>query len=482
MARLHFTRLELEHEVLELQYDMVAKDGRKVSVTMSAKKLLEPVESYNYIFLPFDDRKKLEQDLRAAKEAAEAADRAKSIFLSTMSHEIRTPLHAIIEGNLLAIVNDILDISKLQSGQLTLNAQPFYMQDLLRTIKNTYQPLCEKRKVSFKVTYKNGLPPLLLGDAVKIKQVLDNLVSNAAKFTTEGEVEVIVSHQPAGEDLELTLSVQDTGPGIAPNRLKAIFEPFTQASSKIYNRYGGTGLGLAISQRVVAAHESELEVRSKEGEGTSFTFTLQLPLAGEEQTPENYNSPFRLAEELNPLCNLRVLNVDDNRSNLMINARYFREWQLNYEQFTSPREALTALDTEDFDLALLDLRMPDIDGYEMARRIRANPRPEIANMPLIALTASASSNITPEMMEAGFSSLVPKPFDPSHLHHLIEQYCEAPLTKSRIKSTKEQTVSATPDTTFDFSEVLSIFEGDPEEYRSFLRQIVADMQEAKQEV
>ena len=502
----HLVRLDLDGEVMELQFDVVAKDGTRVPVTVSGRKISEPSEGYLYVLSPFEERQRLERELMDAKEAAEAADRTKATFLSTMSHEIRTPLYAIIEGgnfllkeqprpeqvelivalraasrNLLGLVNDILDVSKLQSGNLELDPRPFYLRELLQHLRETYEHLCRHRGVELRFVYPEQGIPMLLGDAHKLGQVLNNLISNAAKFTTEGSVTVHVGHVPANGAHELSFSVTDTGPGISPDRLEAIFEPFTQASARVGNQFGGTGLGLAIAQQIVQAHGSDLLVVSELGSGTTFTFSLRLLAAGELASDDSLHSP-RSPELLTPLNHLRVLNVDDNQSNLLINARYFREWRLHFEQFTNSREALAALEERKFDVALIDLHMPDIDGYQLARMIRSNHRPAVANLPIIALSASASRDINARMLAAGINGLVLKPFEPSYLHHLIERYGENQAAPHLLPSTLPSVPPAATPRTYDFSEVKDIFEGVPADYRNFLGQIMLDVVELREQL
>lgn len=498
----HLPRIELEGKAMELQYDLNGAGGERVSVTLNVRKLTGDRGGFIYVLLPYDDRKKHEQELRAAKEAAEAADKAKATFLSTMSHEIRTPLHAIIEGgnfllkksprpdqaelivslraagqNLLSLVNDVLDVSKLQSGNLELAPRPFRLRDVLLHLRETYEHLCRHKGIDLRfIQPEAGTIPMLMGDAQKISQVLNNLVSNAAKFTEAGEIVVTVEHRRKGNLHELFFNVRDTGPGIAEDRLKAIFEPFTQASSQINREFGGTGLGLAISQRIVRAHRSDLVVVSQLGEGATFSFYLSLPEASEEEIAATAPT-FRTPDNLVPLNHLRVLNVDDNQSNLMVNGRYFEEWRLNFEQYTDPREALKAIENKHFDVILLDLRMPHLDGYEMARRIRAHRRPEVASLPLIALSASASNEVSTKMLDAGINGLVLKPFEPTYLHHLIQRYGEnrhGTFNLSELPPSGDAVGTA-----FDFSEVEDIFAGDVVDYRNFLRQIVLDMTEAQ---
>ena len=449
----HAPRLDLRHEVRELSYEMVDRHGERYPAMVNSRPLGEaPDGGHIFAVYRFEERRMYEEQLRDAREKAEAADRAKATFLSTMSHEIRTPLHAILEagnflsreplnanqlelvtilqtagGNLLTIVNDILDISKFESGKMTLDVAPFRPTDLLEQVEMTYRRLCEQKGVELRIHYSGREAPLLLGDATKITQVLTNLVSNAVKFTAGGTIDVRLDLRPDGDHHFADFSVQDSGIGIPADRLEQIFEPFTQAEDDTFINYGGTGLGLAICRRILSACGSRMQVTSQEGRGTTFSFRLRLPLASARDAAQHVSSTYQ-PEWMPSLSHLRVLNVDDNKANLFINARYFREWDLNFEQVTTGREALELLGKEAYDLVILDLKMPDMNGYELAGHIRNHPAPSVRQLPLIALSASASRMVSERMREAGIDKLVVKPFRPTHLHRAIEE-----LGKKRLR-------------------------------------------------
>ncbi|OAV45703.1 ATP-binding protein [Lewinella sp. 4G2] len=491
-------KIEMEGGLREINFELVAKAGERVPVLVNSCRSSAPEGGFLYTFLHTKDRREYERVLKQAREKAEAGDRAKNVFLSSMSHEIRTPLHAILEaGNflykddpredqlpfinvlrnagssLLAIVNDILDLSKLESGMATLDLRPVKVTQLIDQVVDTYAPQCAQKGVRLVGSKPLTDVPLVMADAQKLLQVLNNLVSNAAKFTAAGEIKLQLEYQ-ANEDgqHQLTFHVRDTGTGIAPDRLDRIFEPFVQAKSSIQADYGGTGLGLPICQRLLKAYGSELKVNSREGEGTEFHFTLLLKAANQQQIArhERRTTPVEL---LPPLNHLRVLNVDDNQANLLINARYFKEWKLPYDQFTSPIDALRTLDKQVYDLILLDLKMPELDGYELARRIRAHENPDVRNTPLIALSASASKEVSAKMLDAGINSLVVKPFEPEYLHHIIRQYGErGAIQKSEIQAPE---LAAEKPSELDFTDVLDLFAGAEEDYLKFLRIVRTDI-------
>jgi len=496
----HATRLELEGAVRELNYDLAAKDGSRVPVLVNAHRLPEQTPGYLYVLLPFSERKKHEAVLKEAKLAAELADRAKATFISTISHEIRTPLHAILEAgnfllkdnprddqaelitvlrsagqNLLGIVNDILDMSKLESGLTELDTRAFHFQEIIDQAINTYTHRCREKGVTLRAELPETPLPPLMGDAVKIGQVINNLVSNATKFTANGEIVVGLARQCVGDRHTLAVSVRDTGIGIPEDRLEAVFQPFTQASAATSFSFGGTGLGLAIARRILEAHAAPLTVESEVGKGTTFRFTLTLPEAPPEAVSAMVDKQ-ALADALPPLNHLRVVNIDDKAANLLINARYFREWKLNFVQYNNAADALAALGEEACDLVLLDLKMPEMDGYELARRIRRHPDPRVKALPLIALSASANRKVSEKMLDAGINGLVLKPFEPMYLHHLIKRYGEGRGGSSITWQDAAEDETATD--AVDFTDVAEIFAGDDPDYKAFLEVIHHDLLEA----
>ncbi|TXF89678.1 response regulator [Neolewinella aurantiaca] len=498
----HFApALALEGELRETNFEMVGKTGARHPVIVNVSRLLSAGGGYIYVAFPSRERQEYERELKRARLQAETADKTKSTFISTMSHEIRTPLHAILEagnflfkddprpdqlefiqvlrsaGNsLLNIVNDILDVSKLEAGMTTLDERPMYGDQLVKQVVDTYRPTCKEKGVVLRSVLPIGNVPLLLADGGKLTQVLNNLVSNAVKFTSEGEIVISLTHEEDEDGLHnLSFRVRDTGMGIAEDQMKYIFEPFVQASEKTQADFGGTGLGLAICKRILEAYGADLKINSKPGEGTEFYFTITLKAASAEELPIDQR-PGLPAEGLPPLNHIRVLNVDDVRSNLLINARYFSEWKLLYDQATSGKEALKLLETNTYDVVLLDLKMPGMDGYELARRIRSHPDAPIKDLPLIALSASASQEVTAQMLEAGINGLVIKPFEPGYLHHIIKRFGEQEGEGNPEQQTGQP---ATETRAVDFSRVQEIFEGDEEEYLAFLRIIKDDVAEAK---
>lgn len=493
--------LALEGEIKETNFEMVDKAGARHPVVVNVKRSPSSHGGFVYVIFPARDRKEYETELKRARTKAEAADKAKSTFISSMSHEIRTPLHAILEAgnfllkdnprpdqlefirvlrgagnNLLGIVNDILDISKLEAGMTTLDERPVHADQLVKQVLDTYRPACRSKGVELRAVFPLNEVPLVLADGGKLVQVLNNLVSNAVKFTSTGEIVISLDYDTEENNRhKLSFRIRDTGKGIAEDRLAQIFEPFVQATETTHAEFGGTGLGLAICKKILQANGADLKVKSKLGLGTAFYFTLDLKGASKAQIQIDQR-PALPAEELPPLNHLRVLNVDDNRSNLLINARYFSEWKLAFDQAPSGKEALSLLDEKSYDIVLLDLRMPEMDGYELAERIRSHANPEVKDLPLIALSASASKDVSAQMLDAGLNGLVMKPFEPAYLHQIIRRYGEQEVRRRADRRGRPAGNSAA----LDFSKVREIFADDEDEYKKFLRIIQEDTAEARE--
>jgi PAS domain S-box-containing protein len=431
-------RLETVHKV---------KSGALVPVEISVNlvRYKGRVCTFGYI-KNISERKETERKLREAKEQAETAARMKSAFLANMSHEIRTPMNAVINfnrlvlqtplddkqriylekalaagENLLGLLNDILDFSKVEAGKQEIQQQPFSLHELVDAVSDLTLHWLDGRAVAFSVDLPPSLPPLLLGDALRIRQVLTNLLSNAAKFTEQGSVALrLRCLEQTGQSLRLALEVSDTGIGISPEQQARLFQAFQQADGSITRKYGGTGLGLAISQRLLQLMGSELQLDSSPGAGSRFHFTLQLPIAAApaDQPAAEQDSPKPSAETLEAIRGARVLLVEDNPINLEIAVHILQRAGLEVVAARDGQAALEALaGTGPFDLVLMDLQMPYMDGYEATRQIRRQAQWQ--RLPIVAITAHALSGDRERCLEAGMNDHLGKPIHIGELHSVL---------------------------------------------------------------
>lgn len=474
--------------------------GERTYVSRGVPLYDEAGDIYAALAVSYDitERKQDEAALLQAKETAEAAAQAKEEFLSHMSHEIRTPLNAVVglanlllqqnlnatqtehlqtlkfsADNLRMLVDDILDFSKIKAGKVTLDETSVRLPELITSLQKAHQPLAQQQNTALEFHLDPNLPEFVLTDPLKLSQVLHNLLSNALKFTQQGTVTLEVSLRPnvptevpKDDQIRIDFSVHDTGIGIASDKLASIFEVFTQADSSTARQYGGTGLGLSITRQLLALMGSRIEVESKPKVGSRFFFSL----------PVRQGSPQKsLAADVTPpvdFSDLRVLLVEDLAVNRMVFQQFLQHWwQIRSDEAVNGQEAVAMArqkqcDRTPYDLILMDVRMPVMDGYEATRAIRALPGDKYRQTPIIALTADTVKELQKHPASSLFTDVITKPFVPEQAQQTIYRH---------VCLAQEDRVMAAPNTELSLENLNALFANSPSSIRPFLGDALVEL-------
>ncbi len=410
------------------------------------RKQKEQLEEQKEIISKANEKlKKKNHELVIANEKANEAARSKSLFLSTMSHELRTPMNAVIGlayillqedpkpsqiqnlktlkfsgENLLALINDILDFSKIEANKIQLEEADFNIRDLCNNLKNVFQFKIDEKQLKFVLKIDENIPDFLVGDPTRLNQILSNLLSNAVKFTEKGEIDLIMNKkEETGQRIVIEFCVKDTGIGIEEEKREEIFNSFTQASSSTTRKYGGTGLGLSITKKLLELHNTKISLDSVPGKGSRFYFDISFRKSEKQltSTPTS-DEPFKLIQ----FQQEKVLLVDDNQVNLIVARKFLKQWNLDITMARNGKEAVELVHQNTFDLVLMDLQMPEMNGYDAAKTIREMDGDYYKNLPIVALTASALLEVKEKVRQYGMNDSVTKPFVPAILNATIARY------------------------------------------------------------
>jgi signal transduction histidine kinase/ActR/RegA family two-component response regulator len=389
--------------------------------------------------------KELETELISAKDVAEKAAMAKSQFLSVMSHEIRTPMNAVIgfthllihqdpkpeqleflnflkfsAENLLVLINDILDFNKIEAGKIEFESVDFSVKDLISNIRLALLQKANEKDIKIKLMLDHDLPNAVIGDPVRLGQILTNLISNAVKFTNAGKVTITASlAKHDNEYSTIDFEVADTGIGIIPEKLDYIFDSFSQASSDTTRKFGGSGLGLTITKRLLQMLGSDIFVESEFGKGSVFTFSLTFKNSTKHINKIISSDDFYTLQSLK---GTKLLIAEDNQINVILAKEFMKQWNVECDVAENGQIALSLVQTNNYDMVLMDLQMPEMDGYQTTIAIRELEGDKYRDLPIIALTASAMLDIQDKAFTVGMNDYISKPFNPNELHRKIAAY------------------------------------------------------------
>jgi signal transduction histidine kinase/CheY-like chemotaxis protein/ligand-binding sensor domain-containing protein len=411
---------------------------------ISAQK--EQIESQNLsITHKNEELEKANIKLQAAKSRAEEATEAKSRFLSVMTHELRTPMNAVIgfshlliqnnprpdqledmktlrfsAENLLALINNILDFNKIEARKISLEQINFNLKNLIDEIISSMKIRAQHKSIELHFNFDNRLPDNVIGDPLRLSQIISNLLSNALKFTEKGSVTIdmdLISQTK--KNVLIDISVTDTGIGINNDTVHSIFDAFTQASSETSRKYGGTGLGLAITQKLLELFDSKIQVESEIGKGSRFSFSINF---SHGSAVSNKVPAGEIVLEFTPFNEQRILLVEDNKVNKIIAYKFLESWNLKVEIAENGLIAVEKVTQQPFDLILMDLQMPEMDGYQAASAIRHLGVEALISIPIIALTAAPKAEVYENIFLSGMNDFISKPFNPIELHEKISKF------------------------------------------------------------
>jgi signal transduction histidine kinase/CheY-like chemotaxis protein len=432
----------------------------------------------------------LNESEKRVREAAEV----KEHFIANMSHEIRTPMNAIlgftgllqkqplgnmakqyvgyIQGSgetLLGIINDVLDLSKIEAGMMRIEKAPFSLRGLLQSVQTMFLPKAEEKRLELSYSVEAAVPDMLNGDPVRLTQILVNLVNNAIKFTAKGFVRInVVKVLIENDTILLRLTVADSGIGIAKEKLGQVFERFTQAEENITRRFGGTGLGLSIVQQLVSLQDGTISVASEPGSGSFFT--VEMPFGMVDETNKWLASSSALPANFPQLEKLRILVVEDNLMNQQLMRHLLDGRKISYDMAGNGREALEILRKKQYDLVLMDVQMPEMDGYTASRLVRDELQ---LTTPIIAMTAHAFAGEREKCISFGMNDYLAKPIKEEGLFAIISTFANVGDSE---KKTSEMALSPTPGlTTINLAYLHELSGGNLEFEQEILRQFVTQV-------
>lgn len=445
-------------------YQMVAYQEKAVSInealvlgSLRQHELTEVSDSLNIeLQREVTERKRAEKALQAEKYKAESANNAKSEFLANMSHEIRTPMNAVLglsnllamskdlpkkqqemvstlqlsAQSLLGLINDLLDIAKIETNSIDLENIPFTLKEIISEIFSMLSLTAREKNIALDHVRSPLNDQLFLGDPLRIRQVLLNLVGNAIKFTDQGGVTISVTTSPHEEPRSayVHIAVSDTGIGIAPNKLEGIFEKFTQGDTSITRKYGGTGLGLAISKNLAELMGGSIAIKSQLGKGSEFTLNLPLELASDTDAYSTIAEKNQIETSEVPLMEGCILLAEDNKPNVLVATYMLEALGYSFDIAINGKEALEKIRTNKgkYLAVLMDVQMPDMDGFEVTKIIREEEKANgLPHLPIIAVTANALQGDREFCLKSGMDEYISKPFEPRELANKL-----AAITKS----------------------------------------------------